>query len=319
MALELESRQFSNTEENVGQNVFSFNIAPDFGMMFGMLQEWVFINRDGRTSFDDVYSRLDWQLNPLFYIGAAGSLMPIPRLFFGFGGWLGIPGLLGYEEDRDWDELTGVYEVYSYLNNVLSNALFLDFNVGYSLVYQTFLTFNCIIGFNLKQFHMVGQDGWQESPPGTFDQYLVGPAIDYELNYFIPYIAGELAWAPVNWLSFDLFLSVCPFLTFVYDRDYHILRDLTFQDLPVFGFYIASALSISIYFGSGFSFNIKGNFQWAPPFKGNTYMEGYRVVNARGGSSLLLGGISIGFKYTFSTQAPPAPVAPPNDQLRLPR
>jgi outer membrane protease len=303
-ALQIEAHGYSVDHSEGKENVFSLNIGPDAGMMFGMLQEWVFINRDGRTSFDDVYSRLDWQLNPLAYVGATGSLMPLPRFFIGFGGWLGIPGLLGYEEDSDWDLITGVFSTFSHLDNKLSNAVFLDLNTGYSFIYQTHITFNGIIGFNLKQFHMIAQDGWQEMPPGSNHVQIIGAAIDYELNYFIPYLAGELAWTPVNWLTIDLFLSVSPFLTFVYDRDFHILRDLTFQDLPQFGFSLASVLSLSIQFGAGFSLRVKNGFQWAPPFKGYDYVDGTRDTGSRGGSSLIIYSLSLSLNYAISAYAP---------------
>jgi hypothetical protein len=267
-------------------------------MLFGMLNEWVFCDINGNGAYDFTLSRLDWQLDPLCYAGVSLSLEPLPRFFIGFGGWLGIPGTLGFLEDRDWDLGTGIYIIFSHHDNVLVSAQFADINLGYSIVYENNFVLNAITGFNFKRFTMSGRNGYQEIPPGTPFATFPGEVINYECNIFIPYFAAEAAWAPLPFLSIDAFISVSPPLTFVYARDNHVGGNY-FVDRPQFGFFITGILNLSLHLGAGFDLRLHNMVMWLPPIKGTTYVltpgNDYFTTNplSRGGSSLIIYGITI--------------------------
>ena len=299
-APELESFRFSPEEKTGRETAFALSIGPDSGFLFGMLQEWVFIDRDGGNAYDDVLSRLDWQQNPQFYLGVSGSLMPLPRFFIGFGGWMGIPGILGYLEDRDWDAVTGVYDHFSHHDNLLKNSLFFDLNVGYCFIRSSYVLLNGLLGFNYKQIHMTGENGWREYPPGSPAIPMYGEVIDYELNFFIPYLGVELNYAPAQILSVDVFLSVSPWITFVYDRDDHILAGEYFQDLPQWGFHLSGVISLSFHLGGGWNLCLKNTIMWSPPIKGPSFVGGSLSAGELAGASLLLGGVSLSLKWSFS-------------------
>jgi outer membrane protease len=319
-ALELESFQSLNGDMNRKEPTFFFNIGLDEGVMFGMLQEWVFINRGGNTGYNDVLSRIDWQQSPQFYIGATGSIMPFPRFFIGFGGWLGIPSLLGYFEDRDWDPITGIYSGISHMQNTLINSVFYDINLGYSFIYDTNTILNLLIGFNFKQISMYAQNGWDEVPPGGPPVLRSDRAIDYEINFFIPYIGIELKYSPVPVLSLDTFLSISPWITFIYDRDFHHTSPWGpeyFQDLPQWGFYFSGVISLCFHIANGWNIRLKNTIMWSPPIKGPSFLDGSLSGGELAGASLLLGGVSLSVNWPFGLYKEAAPEHP--DIMVLPR
>jgi outer membrane protease len=292
-ALQLEGYQFPGTDPGQGNgNPITFHIGIESGALFGMINEWVFKDVKANQSFDFTVSRLDWQLDPLFYIGAVGSVKPCPRFYIGFGGWLGLPGLFGYLEDRDWDETTGDYIVFSHHDNVLVNAQFADINIGYSFLEENTLILNGIIGFNFKRIYMSGRNGWQEDPPGTVTSVYTYEVITYELYFFTPYLALEAAWAPVPLLTIDAFLSASPFLTFAYAHDKHVGGHV-YDDFPQFGFSFSAVLCLSLHLGAGYDLRLKNYFVWIPPFKGRDYQDNNFQSSVKGGASLITYGVSL--------------------------
>jgi hypothetical protein len=299
-ALQLENPDIFLADESAPGCLIDLGL--DCGMFFGMINEWLFYDKNNNNTFDFVQSRLDWELEPLFYAGAAGSVELVPRFFIGFGGWLGIPGALGFMQDRDWDLASGNYIRFSRHENVAESALFADINFGYSLVREKMLILNGIMGFNFKRFCMSGQNGYRENPPGTSPMDFSGVVVNYELNFFIPYIALETAWAPLAWLTIDALISTSPFLTFVYARDSRISGDY-FLDFPQFGFFFTGILNVSLHLGDGFNLLLNNMLIWAPPFKGKTYTrlagQNYSTTDpsSRGGAGLVLYGISLSLVY----------------------
>lgn len=271
-----------------------------------MLQEWVFIDREGDNAYDDVLSRLDWQQNPQFYVGVSGSCMPFPRFFIGFGGWMGIPSALGDLEDRDWNATTGAYESFSHHDNNLNNSIFLDVNIGYSFVYDSNIILNGLLGFNFKQVSMTCQNGWSEVPPGSAPAPYIGEAIDYEINIYIPYIGVEIKYSPIQAISFDVFLAVSPWVTFVYARDFHHTSPWGpeyFQDLPQWGFHLSGVISVSFHLGGGWKIRLENTFMWSPPIKGFSFLDGDLIAGELAGASLLLGGVSLSLTWSFDLYA----------------
>ncbi len=206
-------------------------------------------------------------------------------------------------EDRDWDQYTGVYSVYSISENRLANAVFTDLNAGLSLVREKAVTLNLLAGFTFRQYHMEAYNALQEAPVGITPFLLPGKVLDYETNFTSVYLGVEAAWRPTARFSLDAFIAVSPFLTFVYARDIHLVTGGYFQDIPFFGFSLSGVVSAVFDLGAGFDLRVKPVIMWAPPFRGKTYIGGYLSSNSRGGASYLLGGLSV--SLAFSLGRPP--------------
>lgn len=54
-----------------GNNIFSFNIKPEYNLMNGNVHEYVFDSRCKNT--DNMLSRLDWDVQNISYIGLNAS------------------------------------------------------------------------------------------------------------------------------------------------------------------------------------------------------------------------------------------------------
>jgi outer membrane protease len=312
-ALQLESLRQSSPDESAGPSVADVAFSLDSGVMFGMLWEHLLVDPDGNGNYSNHLSRLDWQVNPLFYIGASGSIRFCPGFFMGFGVWTGIPAHIGYMEDRDWDWLTssGDYQIYSRSENHLESSIFTDLNFGISVVEERNFIINAIAGLSFRQFSLSSHDTWVQDPPGNTPYLVSGRTIDFETNFTMCYLAGEMSWSPSSWLTLDFFLSISPFLTFLYDRDRHYSPPGYYQDLPFFGLTLSSTISISIHFNNVFDLRLKPYISGSPLFKGNTYVNGGLSTSMQGGSSVLLYGFSISIVFSFGRPVATPPATPP--------
>jgi len=218
------------------------------------------------------------------------------------GFWLGIPGPLGYMEDRDWvDPITVVYTgtlgIISFHDNVLRDAVFADINVGYHILKDNILTITPFLGFNFKHIYMSGRDGYQERPPGTLYASFSGEVITYEQNYYIFYLGIQATWSPLLFLDIQLFACYSP-LVFSYNVVIHMPDD-EYLDLAAWGHYIYINPAINFRVIENLSLKVHGSFSWVPIFKGASYTkkvyddEYILFTNSRGGGSLILGGVNL--------------------------
>ncbi|MBN1797107.1 MAG: omptin family outer membrane protease [Spirochaetales bacterium] len=279
------------------------DIAVESGVLFGMLYEYVFIDFESDDKYDDMLSRLDWQLNPLFYAGVTVQAEMWEQLVVGLGFWLGVPLPLGYMEDRDWGNgggYTGNLEIFSHHDNMLLNAVFADINAGYNLVKDSTLVFTPLIGFTIKHVLMSGRDGYQEQPPGTLVQTFDEELITYEQNYYICYIGAQVCWTPHPLLSLQLFCCYSP-LVFAYNVDRHLHPSVAaeYLDLPEFGHYIHVNPVVFIHILKDVSIKAQGSLTYVPEFKGKIYTRPLSggsflyITDHKGGASMLAWGMNI--------------------------
>src|SRR4030042_6152165 len=73
-AVQLESWRASPTDEAGKVTAPILSLGLDSGVLFGIIGEWVFVDREADNAYDDVLSWLDWQQKPLFYAGLTGGL-----------------------------------------------------------------------------------------------------------------------------------------------------------------------------------------------------------------------------------------------------
>jgi len=289
----------------IDEDWLTLSISLDSGMLFGMLYEYVFLDNESDGKFDDMVSRLDWQLNPLVYTGLTMQAEMWDQLVVGLGFWLGIPGPLGSMEDRDWVDpnyphpYTGTLGIISFSDNVLKEAVFADINVGYKIFEDDILLIIPLLGFNFKHIYMCGRNGYQESPPGTWDTSWFGQeAITYQQNYYIFYLGIQTVWSPLHFLDLQLFASYSP-VVFAFNVDKHLLTSYDYVDIPVWGHYVYVDAAINFRIINELSVKLHGSFSWIPIFKGDLYAkdadEDIYILypSNRGGGSLIMGGINI--------------------------
>ncbi|HEQ72050.1 MAG TPA: omptin family outer membrane protease [Spirochaetia bacterium] len=285
---------------------FLLNANLDTGLFFGMIQEWVFYDQGGDGTYDFTESRIDWQVCPVFYVGLSGSIEILPRFFVALGAWIGIPGETGYMEDFDWNTTTGVWTNFSHHDNLLQSAQFADLNAGYSIVYESNLVVNALIGFNFQRFQFSGRDGYLEYPPGSVPVPSSGEAINYDVMFFAPYLGVETVWRATPAFSLDFLGAVSPFLTFAVGRDYHALLNDLYYDFPRFAVTLSGVLSVSVRLSDLIDLRVKNLVVWTPPSRsGDTYLKengtDYFVKTTvdHGSASRILYSLSVSLSFRF--------------------
>ncbi len=283
-----------------------WSVSADSGMFFGMLYEYVFIARDSDGQYNDTLSRLDWQLNPLVYCGFSLDAELFHNFTLGLGTWLGLPALLGYMEDRDWDANNGDYISFSHHDNFLINAVFVDFNIGYNVINTDSFVLVPLLGFNYKHFRMAGRDGYQEQPPGSVPNTLSGVLITYEQNYYIPYVGVKTFWSPVQLLSLQFFACYSP-MVFGFNIDNHLHPSVRadYIDVPLWGNYLSVDIVVYLNLMNDWSLKLHAGYMYITKFKGDIYArliylgsnDYVQSSSSRGGASLQLLNVSLGVVF----------------------
>jgi outer membrane protease len=291
----------------------SLSISVDSGLIFGMLYEYVFVDNENDGKYNDTLSRLDWQLIPLVYTGFSLDAELFKSFTIGLGGWVGIPAVVGYMEDRDWGTLalgyTGILESYSHHTNYLYNAFFADINLGYNIVKTDSLVCIPLLGFNYKHFFMSGRDGYQEVPPGSPPNPLSGELITYEQNYYIVYIGVKTFFAPLPWLSIQLFAAYSP-IVFGFNVDKHLHPSVRadYIDIPQWGQYVDVNVAAMFRIMNDFAIKLQGEYMYVSQFQGDLYAklihtgsnDFVRLSSSKGGASLESLNISLGCIFGIS-------------------
>jgi len=302
--------------EKTGKQENLIEISIDTGVLFGTLYEYVFSDNSGDDSFDYMVSRLDWNIQPIVYSGITACTRVYENIFGGIGVWFGYPMEVGYMEDRDWNydpddsppyEYTGDLNMYSWHRSFLYYSIFADMNMGYGIINDEIVVLTLLVGFTYKRFHFYGMYGhfnhfiMTTNTTGTYP----GKVIEYEQNWFVPYIGTEILWQIIPELNLRFFLCVSPFLSFVYARDLHLTSDTEYLDFPSWGFYTAGKVSVSYLFLEQFAASMDILLQWSPPFKGDSYSgtidsDLYILSSTwKGGAACFTYGLSIKLTYLF--------------------
>jgi outer membrane protease len=291
--------------ERGSQDWLSLSLSVDSGLMFGMLYEYVFIDNENDGKYNDMLSKLDWQLNPLVYTGVIIQAEMWKKWILGVGFWIGIPGPLGRMEDRDWGTqalgYTGNLEVYSHHDNFLKEAVFADINFGYNVSGDDSLVFSPLIGFNYKHIFMSGRNGEREIP--TYYSWEGLEVITYQQNYYIFYVGAQISWTPMSLLTLQLFTCYSP-VVFSFNIDEHV-GSATYIDLPIWGQYIHVDAAVFFHILNEINIRLKGSFSYMPVFKGQLYAKPLGsdtyvlYISDRGGGSFILGGADMSFIFNL--------------------
>ena len=293
-------------------NGSNFSLYTTAGFLFGHSEEIVYKNPQST----DYLSELLWDLKPHLYIGIEGAFTPANRASAGliaFGSVkLGLPGLNGIMENRDWMNTNNNFLThYSRHNAVSGFSILTDLSLGYSWALTQAISFQAYGEFSYMYFSWTGRDGYNQYPSTLFQPHppwnedipkvnFNGRVITYEQSWFVlsPGIALN---ARINsMLSLGLGFSYSP-LVFCFAKDEHLLRDTIFYDILSFGNYINIKGNVLLNPLENINLNFSVAYRYANGLRGNTYIRQNNQTIASGNTG---GAGYSAFDFTFAIRVP---------------
>jgi len=209
--------------------------------------------------YDDLISRLDWDIPPSVGVEVAGTALWSPltateaRLAFA------LPTTTGTMVDQDWD--TGSYEYARSEHSAVLTAHW-SAELAHSVTWTPW-EFSAGMVYRFTSWEAWNGEGTYRFTNGTTSTITFsGLGIAYRQQWFIPYVA--LAWtadpAPVR---FQPSVRFGPY-SYCYDMDNHFLRDLTFLDHSWGGWYSQLALEALVPTDGAWSWGVRvgGDLHW---------------------------------------------------------
>jgi len=275
------------------------------GFYHGQLGEYVY-------NGDDLASYLDWELEPLYFVGAEFDFEFDTGLYARADFSAGIPGTVGTIEDSDWadEDDPSIKTHFSAHDNVLTGALSSRLQLGYQHWVSEKISLSAALGLSLMYFHMDAVDGYLEYPPGSekVDSYGVG--ISYRQFYRIPHIGIGLATDRRRSLVFSSELLFSPFAA-CDAVDNHHKKGLDYYDFMRNGLFFAVEMGMDLELAPQRSFRVDLSYIVVPEYRGTSYFvctdtiydngcsyEGYvsPTYTDAAGASLTLFGLSLGYR-----------------------
>ena len=295
------------SESNSGHS-FSFDVS--FGLLNGESEEIVYAS--GTTS--DLYSRLNWDIKPLFYTGIdleykwkakTGRL----GIFTNIGFKYCIPGYTGTAEDRDWmDNLENPtypwLRLYSEHECYSEKGYLLDLNIGMTIDLVFDLKLKLFLSYSMMYYSWYTKDGSSLYPPGFFPGHsqISGAGIEYEQlwNIFSP---GVSFYGSANrFYDIEIFIKCSPFV-WCNAVDNHIVKNYEYIDTLFLGFYIEPGFIISFKPYSFLNFTISFDYRYLGGVRGYTTIKrpGYPdKIDYGAGAGYSAVNIAVAAKFIFS-------------------
>lgn len=292
---------------------YILSVTPLVGILNGHAEEIVYKYPEKDVNL----SQLLWDIKPQIYMGLSVDYVPTD-CFHNFGLIagstikVGIPGLSGAIEDRDWtntqyDHLT----LYSRHKAVSKVSIVSETSAGYSLPLKDYFALGFFGEFTYMHFSWAAKDGYTQYWPGDRNtappwdpslpkDYVQGECILYKQNWFIFTPGASLKWK----LGGGFFLegTFC-FSPFVYcaDRDDHLATGVTFLDYALFGHYINGGGKIS-FSEKNIKASIACNYRHINRLRGSTYEQvGSNPVyqTSKDGSGMGFSAIDLEFAFSI--------------------
>lgn len=316
------------TEFTFSFDKISISLTPEFGIINGSVNEYVFFipsGEDGTKQLSDVrkLSELDWDVYCIPYLGAQMTLNVDMGMYCNFNFQVGVPKSSKSMVDRDWVNCQKFPEMnwltnYSRHDNFLDSYYKMDFTVGqrFDFPYGFLLIPEVFVSNDFYSFH--GENGWGKYGSnwrGHHPDEPVGHSEDGESLFFsskvIFYQQNRvffgLGFEAEKKFDFGLSINLFGKFRFAYVRaeDHHINTYTKYLDLP-YGFGGVYAGSKIIYkFNKQHSISLGGFYDWLPVIKGEDYstIENSEIWNIDssflGGASSDLFSASINYTFTF--------------------
>ena len=280
-----------------------------FGLLNGESEEIVYA---GSTT-KDLYSRLNWDIKPLFYAG-----MDLDFLWKRETGWfdlfLGVnlkfcfPGYTGVTEDRDWID---IYEnpTYPWLNLFsehecyAKSGVLLDITVGMTMDIVHDLKLKFFLTYSLMSYSWLAKNGSVLYPPGYSPGHseLTGDGIEYKQVWNILTPGVSIYGSTNRYYDIEFFLKLSPF---VWCRavDDHLVKNTQYVDIMSMGFYIEPGFIVTYKPYSFLSFSVSFDYRYLGGLRGYTTIkhEGYPdIIDYGAGAAYSAVSIALAAKYTF--------------------
>jgi outer membrane protease len=240
-------------------------------------------------------SQLLWDLKPMAYLGAALSFSRSDPLS-GFGAALdmsvkfGLSLKSGSMEDRDWydESLERRYPgnpLYSLDNPDLKcfsahdarlerGALLLDFSGGITIPIKSVVAVKTLVSLSYMQFSWAGKDGYGKYMITDWKRHdYNGTVITYDQAWLIISPGIGLFWPLGRALSLDFHFFISPWI-YAGDEDYHVERNIQFNDYMQGGLYLEPGLDIAFAPNRFFSLVLHGSWRHIAGTRGDTSING---------------------------------------------
>ena len=291
------------SESNYGH---SFSLGVSFGLLNGESEEIVY---PGSTS-NDLYSRLNWDIKPLFYAGVDLDYVWKAKtgrlgIFAGIGFKYCIPGYTGIAEDRDWidnsEESTYPWlRLYSEHECYSKEAYLLDVNMGMTINLFYELKLKLFLSYSMMYYSWLAKNGSILYPSGHIQ--ISGDGIEYSQlwNIFSP---GVSIYGSTNrFYDIEIFIKCSPF-AWCYAIDNHLIKNTEFIDTLSLGFYIEPGFLISFKPYSFLGFSVSFDYRYLGGVRGDTTIKGpggyTGIINYSAGAAYSAVSITLAAKYTF--------------------
>jgi outer membrane protease len=242
-----------NNEQN---GEYSFSIEVGFGVIYGQAMEYVYPYQ-GETK-GDLLSELTWEMKPVCYVGINadfGITDPFskPGLFSSLAVKLGIPGLSGDMEDRDWmSKVNGNLTHFSRHENETTGLFWVDFSFGATFPSKYFYLKPFISG-SCMHFSFAGSNGYFQHST-KISEGIYAPFETADINF----VDGIAISYQQDWLFLAAGISIGTniFYPFLFDISFQI-SPITFCSATDNHYYLSSN---GAYYVAGTSYNVYNDF-----------------------------------------------------------
>jgi outer membrane protease len=282
-----EESEGASSEGTSGEKNYCFSLGPQFGYIYGQVQEYVY-PLPGETK-GEFLSELTWDMKPVFYYGILAEfsridMMKAPGFFSSLSFKAGIPADSGFMEDRDWQSKeNGDLTNYSRHTNKTNVFLHFDLICGSSFPINNNLI-KLFIGGSWTRFAFTGRDGYgiyaREKKSNTYYpiddnpvkyDYSGETVISYQQDWLILAAGFSIGTNIFYPFSFDVSFQISPF-TFCAATDNHIKRNTIFRDYTGLGLFIEPSINMSFVIKKA-EISLGLNYRHIGKTKGESYIN----------------------------------------------
>ncbi|MBR1639524.1 MAG: omptin family outer membrane protease [Treponema sp.] len=296
---------------------FSIDISPSFGLMNGIVREYVIDEECLNTG--NIESRLDWEVKniPLFKTDADFYFWKIIHANINFA--FGIPKNSGIMQDYDW--LNSLYSEwaaddpteltnYSKSDNKLVQYNSFGLRLGADIPLPFKIKIMPSIGYEYNFLVMSSYGGIYKYKSNNWEEKtLSGKIISYkqEYNSFLLGLSLKSETIPRTLIQADFFIS--PYATSINCLDLHLVRYTAFLDKIKYTLLLKGSAQVMYSFSSHHSAGIAGAFQYIPFSHGKDYqarinsneqtITKYAETGVDGGTERMLWSVSLFYRLSL--------------------
>lgn len=278
----------------IADGIINFDIRPEFGILHGSVNEYVFEDKCKNT--DNMESRLDWDVTAIPYIAGAADITILRYIFIGVNGRYGFPVTSGNMQDYDWLNSVPPYGYAHWINddpteltNYSKHNNFLDSYYGFSAelggVIPVFLNFSItpVLAYEYSFIQFTGSSGysiykWNNFEEKSFPDVKV---ISYAQEANIFKIGAKLKFNPIEALHISSDIYFSPGTTSVVSLDKHFMPEPNngfpygkgILDKMEKGLLFQITIEVQYYLNKFANFGIKCGYEYLPLVKGSDYMK----------------------------------------------